>query len=92
MEINILENSCCIINLIIISKLVLGPGKNLESSGHQNGKRIAYFLLTHTAELIILIFYKYLRSVSVIIWNMTIPKPLYCQYSVLSLDLIAFLQ
>ena len=34
LEINILENSCCIINLIIISKLVLGPGKNLALSRH----------------------------------------------------------
>ena len=40
MEINILENSCCIINVIIISKLVLGPGKNLVSSGQQNQSRI----------------------------------------------------
>ena len=38
MEIKILGNFCCIINLIIISKLVLGPGKNLVSSGHQNEK------------------------------------------------------
>ena len=44
-EINILENSCCIINLTIISKLVLGLGKNLVSSGHQNEKK-EYFPLT----------------------------------------------
>ena len=44
MEMDILENSSCIINRIIISKLVLGPWTNLVSSGASKQKK-EYFPL-----------------------------------------------